>query len=116
MVGISRAETRLNSGQIAGIYLFEAGGKKPGIDADVQHARRIPDTTGMHRHLDDLLFDLRGLPRMAVVQEERATGTALLAAAVALLALRGFAVSHNIGTLAVGTMQNLDNHEATRLR
>jgi hypothetical protein len=53
---------------------------------------------------------------MAVVQEERATGTALLAAAVALLALRDFAVSYNIGTLAVGTMQNLDNHEATRLR
>ena len=82
----------------------------------MQDTRRVSDTTGIHGHLDDLLFDLRGLPRMAVVQEERATSAALLSAAIALFALTGCAVSNNIGTLAVGTMQNLDNHEATRLR
>src|SRR5262245_42539380 len=41
----------------------------------------------MHSHLDDLLFDLRRLPRVAIVQQEGTTGTGLLSAPVPLLEL-----------------------------
>ena len=71
---------------------------------------RMP--TGIHRHLNDLLFDRRRLSWVALVQEEGTTGTGLLAAA--LLPLPSLAMADNIGPLAVGTMQDVENHDHTR--
>src|SRR5712664_1190184 len=76
----------------------------------------VTNPTGVHRHLDDLVFDLRRLPWIAIVQQEGATSTALLSAPVPLLALTGLAMANNIRTLAVGTVQDLENHDATRSR
>src|SRR5262249_44714946 len=67
-------------------------------------------------HLDNLLFDRRRLPRVAIVQQEGATGTALLAAAVPLLALPGLAMADNIRAVTVGTVEDLEHHDATRSR
>jgi hypothetical protein len=70
----------------------------------------------MHRHLDDLLFDLRRLPGIAVVQQKRAPlSLTALSATIAWFALTGRPVSDNISTLAVGTVQDLDNYDGTRL-
>ena len=38
----------------------------------MQHARGIPNATGVHRHVDDLLLDLGEVTGVAVIQEERA--------------------------------------------
>src|SRR5882762_8773629 len=76
----------------------------------------VTNPTGVHRHLDDLVFDLRRLPWIAIVQQEGATSTALLSAPVPLLALTGLAMANNIRTVAVGTVQDLENHDATRSR
>jgi hypothetical protein len=62
------------------------------------------------------VFDRRRLPWIALVQQEGATSTALLAAPVPLLALTGWAMANNIHTLAVGTVQDLEHHDATRSR
>ena len=80
----------------------------------MQDTGGVTNATGMHRHLDDLLFDRRRLPRVALVQEEGTTGTVLLEAAVPLLTLPSLAMADNIGPLAVGTMQDLENHDHTR--
>ena len=53
---------------------------------------------------------------VTIVQEESATGTALLAAAVSLLPLTGVAMADNICAVTVGTVQDLENHDATRSR
>src|SRR5712692_8943939 len=74
----------------------------------------VANATGIHRHLDDLLFDLRRLAWIAIVQQEGATSTASLAAAVPLLALPGLAMADDVGPLTVGTVQDLDDHDATR--
>jgi hypothetical protein len=63
-----------------------------------------------------LLFDRRRLPRVARVQQKGAPGTALLAAAVPLLALTGLAMADNIRAVTVGTVEDLEHHDATRLR
>ena len=52
---------------------------------------------------------------MAIVQEKRATGTVWFAASVPLLALPGLAVTDNIRPLAVGTVENLDDHDVMPL-
>jgi hypothetical protein len=65
----------------------------------VQHPGGVTNATRIEGHLDNLLFDRRRLPRVAIVQQESATGTALLAAAVPLLALAGLAMAHNIRTV-----------------
>src|SRR4029453_5373775 len=51
----------------------------------------------------------------ALVQQEDTTRTALLAAMVPLLALTGLAMTDNISALTVGTVQDLDDHDATQL-
>jgi hypothetical protein len=51
----------------------------------------------------------------ALVQQEDTTRTALLAAMVPLLALTGLAMTDNIHALTVGTVQDLDDHDATQL-
>ena len=80
----------------------------------MQDTGGVTNATGIHRHLDDLLFDRRRLPWRAIVQEKGTTGTGLLAAAVPLLTLPSLAMTDNIGSLAVGTMQDLENHDHTR--
>lgn len=83
----------------------------------MQDTSRVANATGIHRHLDDLLFDLRRLPGIAIVQKKRPSPSlAALAAPVAWLALTGVAVSDDIGALAMGTMQDLDDHDVTRWR
>jgi hypothetical protein len=84
--------------------------------ADVQHPRRIANATGVHRHVDNLALDVRRLPWIRVVEQEGPTRTALLSAAVPLLALPGLAMSDDIGAVTVGTVQDLDAHDATQLQ
>src|SRR5438093_12467672 len=74
----------------------------------------VTNPTGVHRPLDDLVFALRRLPWIAIVQQEGATSTTLLAAPVPLLALSGLAMADNSRTLAVRTVQDLENHDVTR--
>ena len=71
---------------------------------DVQHAGRVTNPTGIHGHLDSLLFDILGLAGIGIVQQKGATSIWALAAAVALLVSRSLAMSHNIGPLAGGTV------------
>src|SRR5262250_643216 len=71
----------------------------------MQDTGGITNPTGIHGHGDDLLFDLRRLPWVAIVQEKGTTGTGLLAAAVPLLTLPSLAMTDNIGSLAVGTIE-----------
>ena len=87
-----------------------------GVRTHVQYACGVANATGVHGHINDLLFDRRRLPWVTIVQQERATGTALLAASVPLLALTSLAMADDIGSLAVRTVQELENHEATRSR
>ena len=81
----------------------------------MQHARRIANATGVHRHVDDLLFDLGGVTGVAVIQEESASVAYRLLATVALLALAGLTMADDIGPLAVGAVQDLHDHAITRL-
>ena len=81
----------------------------------MQHARGIPNATGVHRHVDDLLLDLGGVTGIAVIQEESAPVAYRLLATIALLALAGLPMSDDIGPLAVRAMQDLHNHAITRV-
>ena len=82
----------------------------------MQHACGIANPAGIHRHLDDLLLNRRRLPGIAIVQQKRASAPlSTRPAAVPLFALTGDAVSDNIRALAVGAVQDLDNHDVTRL-
>jgi len=81
----------------------------------MQHARGIPNATGVHRHVDDLLLDGGGVTGVAVLQHERASVAYCLLATVALLALAGLPMADDIGPLAVRAMQDLHNHTITRV-
>ena len=81
----------------------------------MQHASGIPNATGIHRHVDDLLLDCGGVTGVAVFQQESAPVAYRLLATIALLALAGLPVSDDIGPLAVGAMQDLHNHAITRV-
>src|SRR5262249_20924809 len=79
--------------------------------ADMQYACSIANATGVQGHIDDLLLDLRRLTGVGILQEKRRSmAQATLPAPVALLAFKGRATSHNINTLAVGTIQHLGDH------
>jgi len=93
---------------------FEFG--HDGVSTDMQDTRGVANPTGIHRHVDDLLFDCRRLPRVATLQQERTPRTAFFAAPVPLLALPGQTMAHNVGPVTVRTVQDLENHEATRSR
>ena len=82
----------------------------------MQDARRVANPTGIHRHVDDLLFDFRRLSLVAILQQERTPRTAFFSAPVPLLALPGLAMAHNVGPVTVRTVQDLENHEATQSR
>jgi hypothetical protein len=78
--------------------------------ADVQHARSIANPAGIHRHIDDLLLDPRGLPSISILQEKRASTLWTRATPIALLPFRRGAMANNICTLAVGAVQDLRYH------
>src|SRR4051794_33050683 len=84
---------------------FDDGG-----GTDVQHASGIPNATGVHRHVDDLLLDRGGVTSVAVIQQERAPVAYRLLATIALLPLPGLPMSDDLGPLAMGAMQDLHNH------
>ena len=73
----------------------------------MQDAGGVANTTGIHGHVDDLLFDLQRLTWVAIVEQECTTGTGLLSAPIPLLALTGCAMAHNIRTVAVGSVEDL---------
>ena len=81
----------------------------------MQHARGIPNATGIHRHVDDLLLDLGGMTGVAVLHQERAPVAYRLLATRALLALAGLPMADDIGPLAVWAMQDVHGHDVTRL-
>src|SRR5262249_17168814 len=89
---------------------FDDGG-----GTDMQHARGIPNATGVHRHVADLLLDLGGMTSVPVIQQESAPVAYRLLATRALLALAGLPMADDIGPLAVRAMQDLHNHAITRV-
>ena len=82
----------------------------------MQHASCIANATGVHRHVDDLLFDPGCVTSVGVIQQEGASVAQRLLATIALLALARRAMSNDICTLAVGAVQDLEDHRVTRLR
>src|SRR5262252_6410167 len=86
-----------------------------GGGTDMQHTSGIPNATGVHRHVDNLLLNLGGVTGVAVLQEESAPVAYRLLATIALLALAGLPMSDDIGPLAVRAMQDLHNHAITRV-
>ena len=81
----------------------------------MQHARGIPNATGVHRHVDDLLLELGGVTGVTVIHQESAPVAYRLLATIALLALASRAMSDDIGPVAVRAMQDLHDHDVTRL-
>src|SRR5262245_52612834 len=80
----------------------------------MEHARRIANAAGVHRHVEDLLFDPGGVTGVSVIQQKRAPLACVFLATVALLPLARRAMSDDIGPLAVWTMQDLQDHDVTR--
>ena len=81
----------------------------------MQHARGIPNATGVHRHVDDLLLDRGGVTGAAVIHQESAPVAYRLLATIALLALAGLPMADDISPLAVRAMHDLHNHAITRV-
>ena len=81
----------------------------------MEHACGIPNATGVHRHVDDLLLDLGGVTSVAVLQQKRAPVAYRLLATIALLTLPGLPMADDSGPLAMGAMQDLHNHDIARL-
>jgi hypothetical protein len=77
----------------------------------MEHARRIANAAGVHRHIDELLLDRRGLPGVAILQQ-KGPSTPLSAgtAPIPLLPLRRQPMLDNIASLAIGAVQHLDDH------
>jgi hypothetical protein len=79
--------------------------------ADVQHPRCIANAARIHRHINDLLFDLRGETGVGICQEKGpSTPSTARTAPIALLAFRGCAMAHNIRVLAVRAMEYVRYH------
>ena len=76
----------------------------------MQHPRGITKPAGIHGHIHDLALDLGRLPGVGILQEKRPAAIGARATPVALLAFGRRAMSHNICTLAVRTVQHLCNH------
>jgi hypothetical protein len=90
-------------------YCDDGGG------TNMEHARRIANAAGVHRHVDDLLLDCGGVTGVAVLQQESAPVACRLLATIALLALAGLPMADDIGPLAVRAMQDLHNHAITQV-
>ena len=80
----------------------------------MEHARRIANAAGVHRHVDDLLFNPGCVTGVRVMQQESAPFACVSLAAIALLPLACRAMSDDIGPLAVWAMQGLHDHDVTR--
>ena len=81
----------------------------------MEHARRIANAAGVHRHVDDLLFDPGGVTGVRVLQQKSAPFAGVFLAAIALLTLACRAMADDIGPVAVRAMQDLHDHDVTRL-
>src|SRR5215831_18262276 len=80
---------------------------------DASRATQEHKTPESNKSVDNLLLHLRRLTSIGILQQEGATRTTLLAAAVALLALTGLPMADNIRALTVGAVQDLDDHCAS---
>ena len=80
----------------------------------MQHPRCVADAARIQGHIHDLSLDLRRLSSVDIFQEKRTATIWAGAAPIALLALPGRAMPHNIGAVTVGAVQDLDHHAATR--
>ena len=82
--------------------------------ADLQHPSGVTNAAGLHRPLDDLLFDRWRLTGIARVQQKGASFfLSALSATITWFALTGDAVSDDIRALALRTVQDLENHGST---
>ena len=76
----------------------------------------IADATGIHRPIDDLLLDLRGLASVGLRREKRpSTPQEALSAPVAVFAFRRRAVAYTLRPMAVGTEEDLRYHRGSLL-
>ena len=113
-------------GAVLGVHRLESrmvsrGGQRPlcvcghdGVRTHVQYACGVAHRPGIPRQGDALLLHRGRVPSLTRGQEERATGTASLAAAVSLRPLTGVARADHIRAGPVGTVEGLENHDATR--
>ena len=81
----------------------------------MEHTRRIANAAGVHRHVDDLLFHPGCVTGVRVIQQKRAPFAFVFLAPIVLLPLARRAMSDDIGPLAVRAMQDLHDHDVTRL-
>jgi hypothetical protein len=79
---------------------------------DVQHPGCIANTARVHRHIDDLLLDVRRLTSVGILQEKCAPTIRARTAPIALLAFRRGAMPDDIGPVAIGTVQYLGDHRS----
>ena len=80
----------------------------------MEHARRVANAAGVHRHVEDLLFDPGGVTGVRVLQQKSAPFAGVFLAAITLLTLARRAMTEDIGTLAARAMQDLHDHDVTR--
>ena len=80
----------------------------------MEHARRVANAAGVHRHVEDLLFHLGCVTGVRVIQQKSAPFAGVFLAAITLLTLARRAMTDDIGTLAVRAMQDLHDHDVTR--
>jgi hypothetical protein len=81
----------------------------------MEHARRIAHAAGVHRHGDALLFHPGCVTGVRVIHQKSAPFACVFLAARALLPWARRAMSDDIGPLAVRAMQDLHDHDVTRL-
>ena len=84
-----------------------------GLTCKTRAVSRMPPRSLPFRRF---VASLSQVTRVGIVQQKRASSPlSTRPAAVALLDLTGGVVSDNISALAVGAVQDLDNHDVTRL-
>ena len=80
----------------------------------MEHARRVANAAGVHRHVEDLLFDPGGVTGVRILQQKSAPFACVFLAAITLLTLARRAMTDDIGTLAARAMKDLHDHDVTR--
>ena len=81
----------------------------------MQHARGIANATGVHRPVADLWLDRGGVTSVTVLHQERAPVADRLLATRALLPVPGLPMADDSGPMAMGAMQDWQNHALTRV-
>src|SRR5262249_35165210 len=104
--GCSTCPTVWFTGSSAGAF-FSC--RQDRVRTEVPYTGSVTHAAGVHGHIDDLVFHLGRLAGIGIRQQEGATCTALLAAAIALLPLTSLPLSDDIGALTVGAVQHLDD-------